>query len=211
MEPVVKPICDWKMDASGFVQVKDAIEPEGGCVLPSGFKGLVSTLSVVTDKGVPVENDWVGTKLKVGKPVTKHKNVPTTTQEEVTVVDATTMATVASVGVSVPVAPPAPSMDAVVVILVGMVSGALSSVVVNLLKSKKKTPKQEEKKESSECRTHNMKCVVNQKNTRKELDGLTVRVLELESKSNDGQMEFSPSSLDELAERIERLENKSKK
>lgn len=210
MEPVVKPFCDWKLDADGFVQIKDAIEPEGGCVLPSGFKGFVSHLSVVSDKGVPVESDWVGAKHKAKKAPVKHKEAPTTTQEEVTVADTTTMATIASVGVSAPVAPPPPFMDAMVVVLVGMASGALTSVVVNLLKSKKKSPKQEEKKESVDCRTHNMKCVVNQKNVKRELENLSARMLELENESNGGQMEFSPSQLDELAERIEKLEKKLK-
>lgn len=225
-----RPVCDWKMDADGSVLISDAIEPEGGCRVPEGFRRFVLQAQVLDKHGHVLDGD----ADPLGKFGCDHKDTPewrkehrkmvkqekdsTTLLDTTTVSDTTTMATIASVGVSeAPVkVPEVPMMSAP--ILMGLLSGVVSSAampaLMNLLKGrlKKGKVKQEEKPENpTDCRTHNLKCTINQRNVKRELANLEERLAELESKERSPSLEFSPSKIDDLVERVEKLEKKRKK
>lgn len=227
-----RPVCDWKMDADGSVLISDAVEPEGGCRVPDGFKRFVLQAQVLDKHGHILDGDadplskhgcdhkdtpeW---RKEHGK-IMKHESPSTTLPDTTTVSDTTTMATIASVGV--PVAPmkvpEVPTMSTPM--LMGLLSGAVSSAIMpalmNFLKGKLKFKKdkiqQEEKQENpTDCRTHNLKCTINQRNVKRELADLEGRLAELESKERSPSFEFSPSKMDDLVERVEKLEKKRKK
>jgi hypothetical protein len=52
-----RPICNWPLDANGFVFLKDMVEPEGGCHLPEGLRGFKSGVSLVDENGHPADSD----------------------------------------------------------------------------------------------------------------------------------------------------------
>jgi hypothetical protein len=52
-----RPPCNWPIDEKGFVFLKDMIEPEGGCRLPSSLRGFKSGVSLVDENGHPADSD----------------------------------------------------------------------------------------------------------------------------------------------------------
>jgi hypothetical protein len=52
-----RPVCNWPLDANGFVFLKDMVEPEGGCRLPEGLRGFKSGVSLVDENGHPADSD----------------------------------------------------------------------------------------------------------------------------------------------------------
>ena len=53
----VKPICNWPLDENGFANIKDMVQPPGGCRLPPGIRGWKSTVEPVDEFGHPSEGD----------------------------------------------------------------------------------------------------------------------------------------------------------
>ena len=52
-----RPVCNWKLDANGFANIKDMVEPEGGCRLPPGLRGWKSDVTLVDENGHPADSD----------------------------------------------------------------------------------------------------------------------------------------------------------
>jgi DNA repair exonuclease SbcCD ATPase subunit len=52
-----RPVCNWKLDANGFANIKDLVEPEGGCRLPPGLRGWKSDVALVDENGHPADSD----------------------------------------------------------------------------------------------------------------------------------------------------------
>lgn len=52
-----KPICPWPMDGQGHVSLKDAVEPDGGCVLPEGFRGFTTSVGIYDNLGHKLDGD----------------------------------------------------------------------------------------------------------------------------------------------------------
>lgn len=130
-------------------------------------------------------------------------------------VDAGTPETVATVIVpqkeTTPVTPPPPANDLTSLpVLMGLVSGAVSSVgmpaIMNMLKGKLKGKgKEEAEEETGDCKTHQIKCNARSKQ-------LSARITAIEQKNEEnGELSLSGDSLEELVQRIEKLEKLSKK
>jgi hypothetical protein len=159
---------------------------------------------------------------KVVKKETKKKVEKQEPIAEVTVlpaipvmVDAGTPETVATVIVpqkeTAPVTPPPPANDLTSLpVLMGLVSGAVSSIgmpaIMNMLKGKLKGKgKEEAEEEAGDCKTHQVKCNARSKQ-------LSARISAIEQKSEEnGEFSLSSDSLEELVQRIEKLEKLSKK
>lgn len=130
-------------------------------------------------------------------------------------VDAGVPETVATVIVpqkeTAPVTPPPPANDLTSLpVLMGLVSGAVSSIgmpaIMNMLKGKLKGKgKEEAEEEAGDCKTHQIKCNARSKQ-------LSARITAIEQKNEEnGELSFSGDSLEELVQRIEKLEKLSKK
>jgi hypothetical protein len=124
-------------------------------------------------------------------------------------------ATVASVSVPVPPVdiPKPPPVDMTGVMLVGVLSAAVSSAampaLMNFLKSrlKKSKPKQEKKEDPVvDCKTHNMKCTIHQQNVKRELESLSARIGRVEEKEMSPSLSFD-DKMEELVKRVEKLES----
>jgi hypothetical protein len=206
-------------------------KPNPACPIPLEVKGFYFRQAIVDKFGHVLDGDWDEKglngcdhrdtpewKAEHQKKVA-HKKGPVK-METVTVQDTPTLetATVATVGVAKPIeVPPAqPEFGLVAAALVGAVSGAAVSSLMKLLKKKEPAPVPvpvpvKEKKESpSDCKAHHLKCGINQNHVAEELSRLDKRLLALET-VEQSPVEFSMSRIEELAERIEKLEKPKKR
>lgn len=53
-----KPTCDWPMDKDGLVNISDAVDPPGGCLIDKNVKGFIIRKVLIVDEfGHPVDAD----------------------------------------------------------------------------------------------------------------------------------------------------------
>ena len=177
---------------------------------------------VAEEKKEEVKEEIKEKEEKVVKKETKKKVEKEEPIGEVTVlpavpvmVDAGVPETVATIIVpqkeTTPVVPPPPANDLTSLpVLMGLVSGAVSSIgmpaIMNMLKGKLKSKgKDEGEQEAGDCKTHQVKCNARSKQ-------LSARISAIEQKNEEnGELSFSGDSLEELVQRIEKLEKLNKK
>lgn len=52
-----RPLCNWPLDKNGLANIRDMVEPPGGCRLPPGLRGWRSDISLVDENGHPADSD----------------------------------------------------------------------------------------------------------------------------------------------------------
>ena len=215
------------------------VVPEGGftnlsqldnCKLPEGYAGpLISFSSQIVDKhGHLLDGDWDPKRKngcdhretkewkaehKVHKIHKEVKENPTT--NTVAVVE------VPSKPLDIPPPPKKADLIASAPMLMGAAAGMVSSMAgpmvtsflkgqaSKLLKGKKGIKEDKAEDKALDCKTHNLQCNTRSMQYSANIQALEARVGNLESKGSD--LSFGANNIEELLERIQKLEKKAKK
>jgi hypothetical protein len=76
-----KPLCDWPMDAQGFVNLRDMPTDVVPCRIPPGFRGWVSQVALQHADGSPADSDYLA-EAEAPRKVRKKMDPKTAPHEE---------------------------------------------------------------------------------------------------------------------------------
>jgi uncharacterized protein HemX len=205
-----RPICNWPLDKNGLANIRDMVEPPGGCRLPPGLRGWKSDVSLVDENGHPADSDdpaadkcnhrdtpeWKAKHHRATVRVQPKKETPVPAQAaQIPEAPATALPAPQSASVAVPAAPTADDLarvaqgaggglNGIVMALIAVAGGG--GAIWKYLQSKQKAAAKKDELEHEQ----------------------RMKELDLQQKSNEDQHKACDAAREALAARVAALDER---